>query len=170
MLVGAPGHRVNGTTVGAVYTFVNHNGSWAQSAVMWGTSSLGEFGHAIALDDSTSPAVVAVSAPATSLPGTRLRSGEVFLFHPTLTNSSVADVQTIARIGGTAPLARTGWLVDFQDCNDDKQLDLVIGSPMSNGELLYDHREVGAVAVWLNPVTGSTSVASVGTCPCMDPC
>eukprot|EP00656_Telonema_subtile_P047078 TRINITY_DN5387_c0_g1_i6.p1 TRINITY_DN5387_c0_g1~~TRINITY_DN5387_c0_g1_i6.p1 ORF type:complete len:806 (+),score=133.13 TRINITY_DN5387_c0_g1_i6:207-2624(+) len=150
ILVGAPGHRWNGTTVGAVYHYTSINNTWTLASVVRGVDSLGEFGHALALDQTVTPPVVAVSAPATTLSTTKLRSGVVYLFHPVTTNTTVSQLELVSRVMGASPLARTGWLVDFTDCDGDGKLDLVVGSPMTNGMLLYDNREAGEVSVWFD--------------------
>ena len=142
----------------------NATGCWNLAATVTGVDPLGEFGYALALDQTVSPPIVAVSAPAANLSLTKIRAGRVFVYDPlSVPDGSVKASELVlnALIAGEDALARTGMAVAFEDINGDAAKDLVVGSPMTNGVLMYNNREAGAVSAWLKMPMGTIEISKV---------
>jgi hypothetical protein len=166
VLIGAPGHRVNNSAVGCVYSYSCIHGNCTLVGVLEGVDSLGEFGYAL----SASGSVVAVAAPAASVSKSLLRAGAVYLIDANTLNGTVGDLETVCKVNGDRALGRAGMTITWNDVNGDQKPDLIVSSPMSNGILMYDNREAGAVAVWFETPKGVVSTSSVCVTHCSIKC
>eukprot|EP00948_MAST-09A_sp_MAST-9A-sp1_P001838 g1838.t1 len=171
LFIGAPGHRITDNSnhninVGAVHVFERVDTSYEAIFTITGVEQNGEFGHQVFATDADTPQKINIfaSAPAAG-ELLHLQGGKVFLLNlpSNLTNvileckltkgddvslsSQCMKSFTSSTING--PLfSRLGLNMEMIDVNDDGFKDLIVGAPLTNGALILNEPEHGALYVW----------------------